>query len=81
METNMEVQILLFFTILLTLIVGFFVGWFINDRYFEWLEHASYAKSIFHPEMYDAEGKLTNEELMYLHIDEDYFDDENEEKV
>jgi len=76
----METQILLFFTILLTLVVGFFVGWFVNDRYCEWLEHASYARSIFHPEMYDADGKLTKDELMYLHIDDDFFDDENDEE-
>lgn len=72
----METQILLFFTILLTLVVGFFVGWFVNDRYCEWLEHASYAKQIFHPEMYDVNGNLSKDELIYLHIDDDYFDDE-----
>lgn len=72
-----ETQVILFFTIFLTLVVGFFVGWFINDRYCEWLEHASYAKSIIHPEMYDDDGKITKDELMYLHIDEDFFDEEN----
>jgi len=71
-----ETQVILFFTIFLTLIVGFFIGWFINDRYCEWLENASYAKSIIHPEMYDENGKLSKDELIYLHIDEDFFDDE-----
>ena len=72
----------LFFTAwitLATLIIGIGVGWFASLRYNEWMDHASYSKVLFHPEMYDENGRLSDESVLVPGNLDDYFNHDEDE--
>ena len=61
-------------------ILGFMLGWFLNDKYSSYLE-LKHAQVATHPEMYDTEGNLITQELTAVKVvldTHDYlFDDED----
>lgn len=70
----------LFFTTwitIATLIIGLGVGWFASLRYKEWMEHASYSKVLFHPEMYDKDGSLSDDSVLFVNLDDFANEDED----
>lgn len=68
---------ILFFSgcfMILFLIVGIIAGWFINDIVYNFFNKNSSLK--LHPEMYDDEGIVINEELLAVK----FIDEEEEEE-
>tara|TARA_B100002019_G_scaffold151823_1_gene130796 strand:+ start:7473 stop:7709 length:237 start_codon:yes stop_codon:yes gene_type:complete len=59
-----------FFLTIGSFVLGFVASWNLKHVFDVWVDRADYAKVIMHPEMYE-DGELTNEPLIYLHIDDD----------
>ena len=59
-----------FFLTIGSFVLGFVASWNLKHVFDVWVERADYAKVVMHPEMYE-DGELTNEPLIYLHIDDD----------
>lgn len=53
------------------------MSWNVKDVFDIWVAKADYAAIKMHPEMYE-DGELTDEQLLYLRIDNDVFDDEDD---
>lgn len=77
---HIEFLYIAFFLTIGTFIVAFMAGWFANNLFDAWYQNAGYAKSITHPEMLDPDGRILQEDLMYLTFgdDDDMMDDEDE---
>ena len=67
---NASFLYLAFFLTLGSFLLGFLASWNLKHVFDIWLDRADYAKVVMHPEMYE-DGELTNEPLIYLHIDEE----------
>lgn len=74
----MSTPVILFFSTMLTglfFIVGITVGWTANDFFYNMLAK----DDVLHPEMYDEEGLIINEELLSVRfVDDDYYDEYDE---
>lgn len=74
----MSTPVILFFSTMLTglfFIVGITVGWTANDFFYNMMAK----DDVLHPEMYDEEGLIINEELLSVRfVDDDYYDDYDE---
>ena len=53
-----------FFLTIGSFLVGFLISWNIKAAFDEWQSKADYAKIVMHPEMYDQNGYVLNEELL-----------------
>lgn len=74
----MTTPVILFFSTLITLlffVVGVTIGWTAND----FLYNMMAKDDVMHPEMYDEDGLVINEELLAVRFvdddDEEYYDD------
>lgn len=64
-------------------ILGITVSWLAKGYVEDFIENAAYAKSVTHPEMFDAEGNMLQDELIYIRNDSpwnelDTWDDDEE---
>lgn len=60
-----------FFLTLGSFLLGSIVAWNFRGIWDEWKARAEYAAVVMHPEMYDENGELTDQPLIYLRIDEE----------
>ena len=74
----MTTPVILFFSTLITVlffVVGVTIGWTAND----FLYNMMAKDDVMHPEMYDEDGLVINEELLAVRFvdddDEEYYDD------
>ncbi|MFZ9728917.1 MAG: DUF2973 domain-containing protein [Candidatus Nanopelagicaceae bacterium] len=74
----MPTSVILFFSTIITalfFLVGVTIGWVANDFLYNMLAK----DDVMHPEMYDEDGLVINEELLsvrFVDDDEDYYYDE-----
>ena len=47
-------------------ILGITVSWLAKGYVEDYIENAAYAKSVTHPEMFDEEGNMMHDELLYV---------------
>lgn len=80
----MESSTILFFSacfMILFLLVGIIAGWFINDIVYNFTNKNNSVQ--LHPEMYDENGIMINEELLSVRFindeEEDYGEEEKED--
>jgi hypothetical protein len=63
-------------------ILGISVSWLAKGYVEDYIENAAYAKSVTHPEMFDADGNMLHDELIYIRSDNPWsefeFDDETD---
>jgi hypothetical protein len=73
-------QAIYFFVILGAFILGTVVSWIAKDYVDAFIDNAAYSKAITHPEMLDEDGKVNQEQLLYLHFTDDdgMIDDEDD---
>jgi len=50
-------------------ILGITVSWLAKGYVEDFIENAAYAKSVTHPEMFDEEGNMLHDELIYIRQD------------
>jgi len=50
-------------------ILGITVSWLAKGYVEDFIENAAYAKSVTHPEMFDEEGNMLHDELIYIRPD------------
>jgi len=67
-----------FFMTLLSFVGGAVLSWIAKDYIEDFIDNASYAKAVTHPEMLDEDGNVLRDELIYLHIPQE--DDMMEEE-
>ena len=77
---NLEFIYISFFLTVGTFIIAFMAGWFANNLFDAWYDKAGYAKHITHPEMFDENGEILRDQLIYLTFsdDDDMMDDEDD---
>ena len=56
-------------------ILGIVVSWLAKGYVEDYIENAAYSKSVTHPEMFDEEGNMIRDELIYIRPDIQYWDD------
>ena len=60
-----------FFLTIGSFLVGFLISWNIKAAFDEWQSKAASAKIVMHPEMYDGDGNLVDDDLFYLRYSEE----------
>ena len=62
-------------------ILGVTVSWLAKGYVEDYVENAAYAKAVIHPEMFDTNGNIIHDELLYIRKENDYyteFDDDED---
>lgn len=62
-------------------ILGITVSWLAKGYVEDFIENAAYAKSVTHPEMFDQDGNMIHDELIYIRPENNLweFDEEDED--
>jgi hypothetical protein len=60
-----------FFLTIGSFVLGFISSWNLKHVFDVWVDSADYARVVMHPEMYDEDGMLTDQPLIYLHIEDE----------
>tara|TARA_S200002703_G_scaffold158431_1_gene168785 strand:- start:11876 stop:12106 length:231 start_codon:yes stop_codon:yes gene_type:complete len=62
-------------------ILGITVSWLAKGYVEDFIENAAYAKSVTHPEMFDEDGNMLHDELIYIRPENNLweFDEEDED--
>ena len=62
-------------------ILGTTVSWLAKGYVEDFIENAAYAKSVTHPEMFDADGNMLHDDLIYIRPETNIWelDDEDED--
>ena len=61
-------------------ILGITVSWLAKGYVEDYIENAAYAKSVTHPEMFDEDGEMLHDELIYIRPDYRFLEhEENDE--
>tara|TARA_B100000927_G_scaffold129983_1_gene104643 strand:- start:308 stop:544 length:237 start_codon:yes stop_codon:yes gene_type:complete len=47
-------------------LLGITIAWLAKGYVEDYIENAAYAKSVTHPEMFDEDGNMVHDELMYI---------------
>ena len=58
-------------------ILGITVSWLAKGYVEDFIENAAYAKSVTHPEMFDQDGNMIHDELIYVRPDIQYWTDDD----
>ncbi len=53
-------------TVIGAFILGITTSWLAKGYVEDFIENAAYAKSVTHPEMFDEEGNMLHDELLYV---------------
>ena len=62
---------------------GITLSWLAKGYVEDFIENAAYAKSVTHPEMFDEDGNMLHDELIYIRPDTQYwteFEDEEDDE-
>ena len=63
-------------------ILGITVSWLAKGYVEDFIENAAYAKSVTHPEMFDQDGNMIHDELIYIRPENNLWEfDEEDEKI
>lgn len=77
---SLQFLYLSFFITIGSFVIGFILSWVLKDYLEDFIDNAAYAKAVTHPEMLDGDGRVLQDELLYLHItDDDAMMDEEDE--
>ena len=60
-------------------ILGITVSWLAKGYVEDYIENAAYAKSVTHPEMFDEEGNMLHDELLYVQKQDPWSELDNED--
>ena len=60
-------------------ILGITVSWLAKGYVEDYIENAAYAKSVTHPEMFDKEGNMIHDELIYIQKQDPWSELDNED--
>ena len=58
-------------------ILGITVSWLAKGYVEDYIENAAYAKSITHPEMFDENGNIIADDLIYIRPENKYWTDDD----
>jgi hypothetical protein len=75
----METNVIIYFSVFIILgsfLVGFLFGWF-GNAYFDNFVQTKHQHTL-HPELYDEDGELLNEQLIAFRFENNYFDEDED---
>ena len=58
-------------------LLGITISWLAKGYVEDYIENAAYAKSITHPEMFDENGNIIADDLIYIRPENKYWTDED----
>ena len=61
-------------------ILGITVSWLAKGYVEDYIENAAYAKSVTHPEMFDEDGNMLHDELIYIRPDNPWIEFESDDE-
>ena len=61
-------------------ILGSVVTWLAKGYVEDYIENAAYAKSVTHPEMFDEDGNMIQDDLIYIRPENPYWNFEEEDE-
>ena len=61
-------------------ILGITVSWLAKGYVEDFIENAAYAKSVTHPEMFDEDGNMILDDLIYIRPENPYWNFEEEDE-
>ena len=61
-------------------ILGITVSWLAKGYVEDFIENAAYAKSVTHPEMFDEDGNMIQDDLIYIRPENPYWNFEEEDE-
>ena len=61
-------------------ILGITVSWLAKGYVEDFIENAAYAKSVTHPEMFDGDGNMIQDDLIYIRPENPYWNFEEEDE-
>ena len=61
-------------------ILGITVSWLAKGYVEDYIENAAYAKSVTHPEMFDEDGNMIQDDLIYIRPENPYWNFEEEDE-
>ena len=78
----MQSEVIVIFSMLTVgaFILGLVTSWLAKGYVEDFIENAAYAKSVTHPEMFDADGNMIQDELIFLRPENPYWNFESEEE-
>jgi len=56
-------------------ILGITVSWLAKGYVEDFIENAAYAKAVTHPEMFDEDGNMLQDDLIYIRPDTQYWNE------
>ena len=56
-------------------ILGITVSWLAKGYVEDYIENAAYAKAVTHPEMFDDDGNMLQDDLIYIRPDTQYWNE------
>ena len=60
-------------------LLGVTVSWLAKGYVEDYVENAAYAKAVIHPEMFDTNGNIIHDELIYLRKEKDFYTEFDED--
>ena len=66
-------------TVIGAFILGITTSWLAKGYVEDFIENAAYAKSVTHPEMFDKEGNMIHDELIYIQKQDPWSELDNED--
>ena len=66
-------------TVIGAFILGITVSWLAKGYVEDYIENAAYAKSVTHPEMFDEDGDMLHDDLMYVRRENPWADYESDD--
>ena len=66
-------------TVIGAFILGITVSWLAKGYVEDYIENAAYAKSVTHPEMFDENGDMLHDDLMYVRRENPWADYESDD--
>lgn len=66
-------------TVIGAFILGITTSWLAKGYVEDYIENAAYAKSVTHPEMFDKEGNMIHDELIYIQKQDPWSELDNED--
>ena len=61
-------------------ILGITVSWLAKGYVEDYIENAAYTKAVIHPEMTDIDGNIIHDELLYMRLEPNETNDEDDDE-
>jgi len=81
-ESAMQSEVIVIFSMLTVgaFILGLVTSWLAKGYVEDYIENAAYTKAVIHPEMTDIDGNIIHDELLYMRLEPNETNDEDDDE-